>query len=308
MGYAGQVSLGHAGFLAIGGYASAAVSTANLLPLAASPVVAAARRGGPRDPRGRPVRRGGAAPLPLARPPRRARCSRRRPPSCSACPSLRLRGHYLAMATLSFGIIVHRVVARHPGPRRGRRHPRDPRAEHRRGARGDAAARPCACRTTTSPGRSSPWPPAAAQPRPLAGGPGLEGDPRRRGCRRGARRRHGPGQARGLRRERAVRLARGVDARALQRQHRSRRGVGDEIGALRRARGRGRHGQRGRRARGLDACSPSSRCAASSGSTTTRCSRRSSWRSCCSPRTGCSARSACRGRRGRRDASARSPS
>ena len=33
MGYAGQISLGHAGFFAIGGYLSAALTTRNLLPL-----------------------------------------------------------------------------------------------------------------------------------------------------------------------------------------------------------------------------------------------------------------------------------
>ncbi len=31
MGYAGQISLGHAGFFAIGGYASAALTTCNLM-------------------------------------------------------------------------------------------------------------------------------------------------------------------------------------------------------------------------------------------------------------------------------------
>ncbi|MBA3007050.1 MAG: hypothetical protein KJ900_01375 [Proteobacteria bacterium] len=32
MGYAGQISLGHAGFFAIGGYLSAALTTRNLMP------------------------------------------------------------------------------------------------------------------------------------------------------------------------------------------------------------------------------------------------------------------------------------
>jgi branched-chain amino acid transport system permease protein len=109
MGYAGQVSLGHAGFLAIGGYASAAVSTANLLPLAASPVVAGLAAAGLAvrgvDLYGAEVLRlspwlGPLAGLLLA--------------AAAAVllglPSLRLRGHYLAMATLSFGIIVQRIV------------------------------------------------------------------------------------------------------------------------------------------------------------------------------------------------------
>ncbi|MDP3696309.1 MAG: branched-chain amino acid ABC transporter permease, partial [Desulfocapsaceae bacterium] len=34
MGYAGQISLGHAGFFAIGGYLSAALTTRNLIPYA----------------------------------------------------------------------------------------------------------------------------------------------------------------------------------------------------------------------------------------------------------------------------------
>jgi branched-chain amino acid transport system permease protein len=113
MGYAGQVSLGHAGFLAIGGYASAAVSTANLLPLAASPVVAVLAGAGlasrSTDLYGVEVLRlspwlgpiaglaiaGGLALL-------------------VGLPALRLRGHYLAMATLSVGIIVYRVVLGSP--------------------------------------------------------------------------------------------------------------------------------------------------------------------------------------------------
>jgi branched-chain amino acid transport system permease protein len=109
MGYAGQVSLGHAGFLAIGGYASASVATANLLPLAASPVVAGLAAAGLAtrgvDLYGVEVLRlspwlGPLAGLLLA--------------AATAVllglPSLRLRGHYLAMATLSFGIIVQRIV------------------------------------------------------------------------------------------------------------------------------------------------------------------------------------------------------
>ena len=40
MGYAGQISLGHAAFFAIGGYASAVLTTWDLAPLRARPVVA----------------------------------------------------------------------------------------------------------------------------------------------------------------------------------------------------------------------------------------------------------------------------
>ena len=78
MGYAGQVSLGHAAFVAIGGYTSAVMCTViHLAPwiglvagLAAAGIAAV----------------------------------------IVGLPSLRLRGHYLAMATLSFGIIVSRIV------------------------------------------------------------------------------------------------------------------------------------------------------------------------------------------------------
>src|SRR5512137_2121437 len=40
MGYAGQISLGHAGFFAIGGYTSAALTTIDLAPHRAQPLVA----------------------------------------------------------------------------------------------------------------------------------------------------------------------------------------------------------------------------------------------------------------------------
>jgi branched-chain amino acid transport system permease protein len=109
MGYAGQVSLGHAGFLAIGGYASAVVSTANLLPLAASPVVAAFARAGLAA---RSVDLYGAEVLHLSPwlGPLAGLAAAAAAAFLLGLPSLRLRGHYLAMATLSFGIIVQRVV------------------------------------------------------------------------------------------------------------------------------------------------------------------------------------------------------
>lgn len=75
MGYAGQISLGHAGFFAIGGYTSAILTKMHhwhpLAALAAGVVLSV----------------------------------------CAALlvgvPSLRLRGHYLAMATLGFGEIIY---------------------------------------------------------------------------------------------------------------------------------------------------------------------------------------------------------
>ncbi|HHW77695.1 MAG TPA: branched-chain amino acid ABC transporter permease [Xanthomonadaceae bacterium] len=78
MGYAGQISLGHAAFFGMGAYASAILTTRHawpaLLAMAAGLAVV------------------GASAWLLAR------------------PILRLRGHYLAMATLGFGIIVHVVM------------------------------------------------------------------------------------------------------------------------------------------------------------------------------------------------------
>jgi len=107
-GYAGQISIGHAGFFAIGGYLSAFLTTHDL-----------SAHGGPVI--------SGLASLGILT---------RRPdlyggelltvhpwPACIIAvltavavayaiggPVLRLKGHYLAMATLGFGIIVYRIV------------------------------------------------------------------------------------------------------------------------------------------------------------------------------------------------------
>jgi branched-chain amino acid transport system permease protein len=109
MGYAGQVSLGHAGFFAIGGYASAVLTTLNLLPAAASPAVALAARLGLALPGTDAF---GAAVLRLS--PWAAFAAAILVAGAVALvlglPVLRLRGHYLAMATLGFGIIVSRVL------------------------------------------------------------------------------------------------------------------------------------------------------------------------------------------------------
>lgn len=109
MGYAGQISLGHAGFFAIGGYISAALTTHSLIPyqdtvlvkfldsagmllsgqslygeelLVVSPGLACA------------VAVFTAAVIAVF----------------IGIPVLKLKGHYLAMATLGFGIIIYRVV------------------------------------------------------------------------------------------------------------------------------------------------------------------------------------------------------
>ncbi len=109
MGYAGQISLGHAGFFAIGGYLSAALTTHNLVALQASPVmkflgslgVLAAGQ----DLYGEQL---------LTITPWAACIFAVLVAASIAAilgvPVLKLKGHYLAMATLGFGIIIFRVA------------------------------------------------------------------------------------------------------------------------------------------------------------------------------------------------------
>ncbi|MBF0328119.1 MAG: branched-chain amino acid ABC transporter permease [Nitrospirae bacterium] len=78
MGYAGQVSLGQAGFYGIGAYVSAVISVKFGLPV----IVCMAA--------GMAVAAGAAVVL--------------------AIPALRLKGHYLAVATLGFGEIIHVIL------------------------------------------------------------------------------------------------------------------------------------------------------------------------------------------------------
>ncbi|MEI6209504.1 MAG: branched-chain amino acid ABC transporter permease [Desulfuromonadales bacterium] len=109
IGYAGQISLGHAGFFAIGGYMSAFLTTHDLTVLKGKPFVALLSKFGllvvKKDLYGAEL---------LAFHPW---------PACilSVCtvlivayviggPVLKLKGHYLAMATLGFGIIIYRIV------------------------------------------------------------------------------------------------------------------------------------------------------------------------------------------------------
>ncbi len=109
MGYAGQISLGHAGFFAIGGYLTAALTTHNLLPYQASSIVQLLDSVGLLH-AGHDLY--GEALLVVT--------------PWAACivavvaaaliaviigiPVLKLKGHYLAMATLGFGIIIYRVA------------------------------------------------------------------------------------------------------------------------------------------------------------------------------------------------------
>lgn len=83
IGFAGQISLGHAGFFGIGAYASAVLTTHFSWPPVAALCAGAA----------------GAALLAAA----------------IAPPIFRLRGHYLAMATLGLGIVISIVLKNEAG-------------------------------------------------------------------------------------------------------------------------------------------------------------------------------------------------
>ena len=109
MGYAGQISLGHAGFFAIGGYTSAVLTTVNLMPQADSSVVKILIRLGMvferQDLYGNTL---------LSFSPWLAFIAALLITVAIALiigiPVIRLRGHYLAMATLGFGLIIYRIV------------------------------------------------------------------------------------------------------------------------------------------------------------------------------------------------------
>ena len=113
MGYAGQASMGQAGFFAIGGYTAAFLTTLDLAPRRQTLVVAALER----------------AHLLLTRADGSGGTITHLHPWAAAIvavvlaaaiawlvagPVFRLRGHYLAMATLGFGIIVHRIFLGSP--------------------------------------------------------------------------------------------------------------------------------------------------------------------------------------------------
>ncbi len=109
MGYAGQASLGHAGFFAIGGYVSAVLCTVNLLPYRDAAVLSALRSLGLlhiwKDIYGAEI---------LSFVPWAAFVAVLILAAVIALliglPVIRLKGHYMAMATLGFGLIVYRIV------------------------------------------------------------------------------------------------------------------------------------------------------------------------------------------------------
>ncbi len=109
VGYAGQISLGHAGFFAIGGYVSALLTTHNLSGHQGSGVVSMLAAAGALVTRSDPY--GGH--LLVVHP--WLACAVAILASLAVAwlvggSVLRLKGHYLAMATLGFGIIVYRVA------------------------------------------------------------------------------------------------------------------------------------------------------------------------------------------------------
>jgi branched-chain amino acid transport system permease protein len=106
MGYAGQISLGHGAFFAIGGYTSAILTTRDLgtagwVQRLQQIGLAAARD----DLYGEPL---------VTFTPWAAFAMALLLAALAAlligAPSLRLKGHYLAMATLGFGLIIYRVL------------------------------------------------------------------------------------------------------------------------------------------------------------------------------------------------------
>jgi branched-chain amino acid transport system permease protein len=109
MGYTGQISLGHAGFFAIGGYTSGLLTTYNLHSRSSDTLVSLLRATGllvaGQDLYGGDllvVRPGAACLIALLVTVAIAYLVGK--------PVLKLRGHYLAMATLGFGTIVYKVV------------------------------------------------------------------------------------------------------------------------------------------------------------------------------------------------------
>jgi branched-chain amino acid transport system permease protein len=109
MGYAGQISIGHAAFFAIGGYTSAFLTTLNLTPysstLPCKTIVKLNLSVSSVDIYGTELLRlspWAALPVALVVTTFTA--------ALIGIPVLRLKGHYLAMATLGFGTVIYRIL------------------------------------------------------------------------------------------------------------------------------------------------------------------------------------------------------
>jgi branched-chain amino acid transport system permease protein len=109
MGYAGQVSMGHGAFFALGGYASAILTTTDVAAAHGAAWGRALQSAGVLV-----ARRGLGGGVVVAAAPWAAFLAGLALTFAVALligyPALRLKGHYLAMATLGFGLIVYRVV------------------------------------------------------------------------------------------------------------------------------------------------------------------------------------------------------
>jgi branched-chain amino acid transport system permease protein len=109
MGYAGQVSLGHGAFFAIGGYTAAVLTTHDFSPDNAGGWAGALKQthllAARDDLYGSQI---------LTASPWAAFLAAMLVTAVVACligyPALRLKGHYLAMATLGFGLIINKIV------------------------------------------------------------------------------------------------------------------------------------------------------------------------------------------------------
>lgn len=112
MGYAGQISIGHAAFFAIGGYTTAVLTSRNIAEAAdwfASLVRLLGLDAVSKNAYGQEVHHlspWAALAIAIALTVAVA--------LVVGIPILKLKGHYLAMATLGFGIIVHRIVLGSP--------------------------------------------------------------------------------------------------------------------------------------------------------------------------------------------------
>ena len=114
MGYAGQVSLGHGGFFALGGYVSAFITTHSFAAFQGTAWARALEQAGVL------ARRKGLFETSdlLTASPGAAFAAAMGLTLLVALvigyPALRLKGHYLAMATLGFGLIVYRLLLGSP--------------------------------------------------------------------------------------------------------------------------------------------------------------------------------------------------
>ena len=109
MGYAGQISIGQAAFFAIGGYCAAVTTTGNLVPYQGKGALALLEKAGLL------VERTNLYGMPILHLSPWAGLVLAIGLSAGVAfligiPVLKLKGHYLAMATLGFGIIIYRIV------------------------------------------------------------------------------------------------------------------------------------------------------------------------------------------------------